>query len=138
MATVWFAILAASASVIVADPVHSPPVAGEEHGQFFHSLNLLDEATLALPPLPAEEMATRPRQRHADKPDTQPTGPVAESWMWQLGEPALVVPEQGPAPVRPEPPPSVWSRLLERATPIALTAAALMALALLMSIMPRR
>ena len=138
MSALWFTILAASASVIVADPVNSPPVAGEQHGQFFQSLNLIDEATLELPPVPAKRAETLPREPHAERPLMPPAGPIAESWVWQLGDPALMLPERGPPPVRPAPPASVWFRILQRATPIALTAVALMALALLMSIVPRR
>jgi hypothetical protein len=138
MIAFWFTVLAASTSVIVADPLNSPPVAGEEHAQFFQSLNLLDKATLALPPLPASDAPPPPAAGNAVVPGAGIAGPIGDAWVWNQGEPEWTIPVQGPPPVHEEPPVSGWSRVLAQGAPIALTAVALMALSLLMSLVPRR
>ena len=130
-------LLAACACPASADPLSTPPLGGEEHGQFFDSLELLDPATAALPPLPARVPATPLKQDDGSAPEP-PTGPVAETWMWQLTSDPLAPPRQGPPPVREQPPASGWARIVGKATPILLAAGALMALAALMTLAQRR
>lgn len=138
VAVLCLAFLAATTSTLVANPLHAPPVAGEEHGAFFQSRNLLDEATLALPPLPPA-VPPLPLTARREAVTVEPeSAPIADTWMWHLGEPALTMPTQGPPPVLPEPSVSVWARLLARAVPILLATGALIALAVLISILPRR
>jgi hypothetical protein len=139
--TTWIAplvaIVLAFASPVSADPLSTPPLAGEEHGQFFRSLQLLDPATAALPPLPARVPATpfKPETGSALEP---PTGSVADSWMWQLTADSLALPRQGPPPVREKPPVTGWARIVAKTSPILLAAGAVMALAVLMSLTQRR
>lgn len=131
------AIACAFAGRLSADPLHAPPTAGEEHGQFFDSLELLDPATLALPPLPARVPATPLKPANGSTPEL-PTGPVADSWMWQLTADSLPLPQQGPPTVREKPPASGWARIVAKATPILLAAGAMLALAVLISLTQRR
>jgi hypothetical protein len=140
-ATTWIAPLVAVvvvlASPVSADPLSTPPLGGEEHGQFFRSLQLLDPVTAALPPLPARVPATpfKPENGSAPQP---PTGPVADSWMWQLTADSLALPHEGSPPVRETPPASGWARIVAKTTPILLAAGAVMTLAVLMSLTQRR
>ena len=128
-------LLTAVARHTSAAPLSTPPLGGEEHGHLFDSLKLLDPATAALPPLPARVPAT-PLKPYAAL--VQPTGPVAETWMWQLKLEPLTPPLQGPPPVRETPPASGWMRLVGKAMPILLAAGAVMALASLMTLAQRR
>ena len=134
---VLVAVVSAVACPTSADPLSTPPLGGTEHGRFFESLELLDPATAALPPLPARVPAT-PLKPHDGFAEEQPTGPVAETWMWQLTSEPLTPPREGSPPVRETPPASGWTRIVGKATPILLAAGALMALAALMTLAQRR
>lgn len=120
-----------------ADPLSTPPLGGEEHGQFFESLQLLDPATAALPPLPARVPAT-PLQLDDEATTKLPPGLTADSWMWELTADSLSLPQQGPPPVREVPPLTGWARIVAKATAALLAAGAVMALAVLMSLTQRR
>lgn len=120
-----------------ADPLSTPPLGSEDHGRFFESLQLLDPATLALPPLPARVPAT-PLQLDDEATTTPPLGLNADSWMWELTADSLPLPRQGPPPVREVPPLTGWVRIVAKAAPALLAAGAVMALAVLMSLTQRR
>ncbi len=133
----FVAIVCVLPALASAEPLSSSSLGGEEHGQLFNSLGLLDPAMLALPPLPTRVPATafKPENSSIVEP---PNGPVADSWMWQLAADSLLLPQQGPPPVRETPPASRWARVVAKAAPILLAAGAVMALAVLMSLAQRR
>ena len=137
----WIPLLVAIVSLFSgpasADPLSTPPLGGEEHGQFFESLQLLDPATAALPPLPARVPAT-PLQLDDEATTKLPPGLTADSWMWELTADSLSLPRQGPPPVREVPPLTGWARIVAKATAALLAAGAVMALAVLMSLTQRR